>query len=98
LLLLLSSVRDRLIEQWNDTQQYWTEQDPKRVYYLSLEFLIGRCLQNHLINLDLQGAFGQVGFTFHFSTVSFWFLGFFGSLPLFLFFFEKIILNKVTFL
>ena len=36
------SVRDRLIESWNDTQQYFREQDPKRVYYLSMEFLMGR--------------------------------------------------------
>eukprot|EP00300_Choanocystis_sp_HF-7_P015396 c19038_g1_i2.p1 GENE.c19038_g1_i2~~c19038_g1_i2.p1 ORF type:complete len:929 (+),score=256.99 c19038_g1_i2:318-2789(+) len=61
------AVRDRLIEQWNDTQQYWTEQDPKRVYYLSLEYLIGRCLQNHLINLDLQPAFAQATRTLGFQ-------------------------------
>lgn len=36
------SVRDRLIESWNDTQQHFTSEDAKRVYYLSLEFLIGR--------------------------------------------------------
>ena len=36
------SVRDRLIESWNDTQQYFKDQDPKRVYYLSMEFLMGK--------------------------------------------------------
>lgn len=66
------AVRDRLIEQWNDTQQYWTEQDPKRVYYLSLEFLIGRCLQNHLINLDLQSSFAEAikAYGMHLETIA----------------------------
>ena len=36
------SVRDRLLESWNDTQQYHTNKDVKRVYYFSLEFLMGR--------------------------------------------------------
>lgn len=36
------AVRDRLLESWNDTQQFHTNQDCKRVYYLSLEFLMGR--------------------------------------------------------
>ena len=36
------SVRDRLIESWNDTQQFHHNNDSKRVYYLSLEFLMGR--------------------------------------------------------
>ena len=53
------SVRDRLIEHWNDTQQYWQDEDPKRVYYLSMEFLTGRFLQSNLINLDLQGNFKE---------------------------------------
>jgi starch phosphorylase len=36
------AVRDRLLESWNDTQQYHEANDCKRVYYLSLEFLMGR--------------------------------------------------------
>ncbi|KAM3142270.1 hypothetical protein pb186bvf_005679 [Paramecium bursaria] len=51
---LSHSVRDRLIESFNDTNLYFHNQDSKRVYYLSLEFLIGRCLQNALVNLDLE--------------------------------------------
>ena len=35
------SVRDRLIESFNDTQQYMHHVDAKRVYYMSLEFLLG---------------------------------------------------------
>ena len=53
------SVRDRLIESWNDTQQYFREQDPKRVYYLSMEFLMGRSLTNSLYNLEVKGTFSE---------------------------------------
>jgi glycogen/starch/alpha-glucan phosphorylase-like protein len=52
-------VRDRLIESWNDTQQYFREQDPKRVYYLSMEFLMGRSLTNSLYNLEVKGTFSE---------------------------------------
>ena len=41
------------IERWIETQQAYYAQDAKRVYYLSLEFLMGRALGNSLINLDL---------------------------------------------
>ena len=48
------SVRDRLIEQWNDTQIEITQSNPKRVYYLSIEFLMGRSFQNALFNLNIE--------------------------------------------
>lgn len=48
------SIRDRLIESWNDTQQLFTAEDNKRVYYMSLEFLMGRSMQNALVNLNLE--------------------------------------------
>eukprot|EP00917_Polyrhabdina_sp_WS-2016_P016972 GHVP01036688.1.p1 GENE.GHVP01036688.1~~GHVP01036688.1.p1 ORF type:complete len:923 (+),score=120.84 GHVP01036688.1:309-3077(+) len=48
------SIRDRLIESLNDTNQSFHEADPKRCYYLSLEFLMGRAMQNALVNLDLE--------------------------------------------
>lgn len=38
---LSHSVRDRLIERWHDTHQHFKKQDPKRLYFLSLEFLMG---------------------------------------------------------
>jgi len=53
------SVRDRLIELWNDTHQYVTATQQKRVYYLSLEFLIGRSLQNAIMNLRLRDKYSQ---------------------------------------
>ncbi|CAG9315123.1 unnamed protein product [Blepharisma stoltei] len=48
------SVRDRLIESWNDSQQIFTASDNKRVYYISLEYLLGRLLKNNLYNIDLE--------------------------------------------
>jgi glucan phosphorylase len=51
------SLRDRLIEGWNDTQTYFREQNPKRVYYLSMEFLMGRSLLNALYNLEVKGPY-----------------------------------------
>ncbi|KAJ5940962.1 hypothetical protein N7516_001130 [Penicillium verrucosum] len=46
--------RDRLIIEWNKTQQRQTFIDQKRVYYLSLEFLMGRTLDNAMLNVGLK--------------------------------------------
>ena len=40
------STRDNLLINWNDTQLNYTRKNPKRAYYLSLEFLMGRTLDN----------------------------------------------------
>lgn len=53
------SVRDNLIINWNATQQRITARDPKRVYYLSLEFLMGRALDNALINMQVEKPDGK---------------------------------------
>ncbi|EME47100.1 glycosyltransferase family 35 protein [Dothistroma septosporum NZE10] len=46
--------RDRLVIEWNKTQQLQTSADPKRVYYLSLEFLMGRALDNAMLNTNMK--------------------------------------------
>ena len=56
---LARAVRDRVIERWMATQQAHHKRNVKRVYYLSLEFLMGRTLNNALLNLGLEGAIGQ---------------------------------------
>jgi glucan phosphorylase len=53
------SARDRLIERWKDTEIYFNQQDVKRVNYLSLEFLLGRSLQNAMSNLNLEENFSR---------------------------------------
>ncbi|XP_073729573.1 glycogen phosphorylase, liver form [Misgurnus anguillicaudatus] len=53
---LAHTVRDHLVGRWIRTQQFYYEADPKRVYYLSLEFYMGRALQNTMVNLGLQNA------------------------------------------
>lgn len=62
---LAHTVRDHLVSRWIRTQQYYYEKDPKRVYYLSLEYYIGRSLTNTMINLGIQSeideALYQVG-------------------------------------
>ncbi len=48
------TVRDRLVERWIETMQRYYEQDAKRTYYLSLEFLMGRTLSNAMLNLGID--------------------------------------------
>src|SRR6266511_2677985 len=47
------AVRDRLMRRWIETQQTYYRNDAKRIYYLSLEFLMGRALENNLLNLGI---------------------------------------------
>ncbi|PAV70759.1 hypothetical protein WR25_05392 [Diploscapter pachys] len=53
---LANTVRDHLVSRWIRTQQYYYENDPKRVYYLSLEFYMGRTLSNTMMNLGIQAT------------------------------------------
>jgi len=46
------AIRDRLVRKWLRTQHQYFQKDVKRVYYLSLEYLMGRILGNSLINMD----------------------------------------------
>ena len=48
------TLMDRLHDKWIDTQQYYHHSGSKRVYYLSMEYLIGRLLDNMVVNLDVQ--------------------------------------------
>ena len=60
LLLALSlTVRDRLMERWRETRLQELRGNPKRVFYLSLEFLLGRTLSNAVLNLEMEKEISQ---------------------------------------
>lgn len=65
-LALSIAIRDRLVERWIMTQQDYHKKNKKRVYYLSMEFLIGRLLGNYILNLTLakevKEAMEELGF------------------------------------
>ncbi|MBX5484165.1 MAG: glycogen/starch/alpha-glucan phosphorylase [Myxococcaceae bacterium] len=52
-LAFAAAVRDRLTQRWVKTQRTYYEQDVKRAYYLSAEYLLGRALANNLMNMGL---------------------------------------------
>jgi starch phosphorylase len=59
------SVRDRLVERMLETEERYQREDPKRINYLSIEFLMGQSLGNHLHNLGIRDlyrhALGNLG-------------------------------------
>jgi starch phosphorylase len=57
---LARSVRDVLSQRWLLTEKTYEQQNPKRLYYLSMEFLIGRSLANNVTNLLLAPVANQV--------------------------------------
>jgi len=52
-LALAYTVKDRIVERWSKTQQTYYNEDVKRVYWLSLEFLLGKALLNNILNLKI---------------------------------------------
>ncbi len=59
------AIKDAIVDHWMTTQKAANEQDPKIVYYMSMEFLMGRALGNNLINLqaykDVKDALDELG-------------------------------------
>ena len=51
---LIYTMRDRLYERWIETQQTYYRKDAKRIYYISMEYMMGRLLSNAALNLGLQ--------------------------------------------
>src|SRR5450755_3442619 len=49
-------IRDHLIDRWMETMRGYYDNDAKRIYYFSMEFLMGRSLMNSLYNLELDKA------------------------------------------
>lgn len=52
-------MRDHVVERWVKTAAAYNNEDPKRIYYLSLEFLIGRMMSNAALNLGLNEELGK---------------------------------------
>ena len=63
---LCYTIKDEVIENWMNTQKMYEESDPKTVYYMSMEFLMGRAMGNNLINLceykEVAKAIKELGF------------------------------------
>ncbi|KAA0188595.1 Alpha-1 4 glucan phosphorylase [Fasciolopsis buskii] len=56
---LARTVWDHLCSRWIRTQQFYHREDPKRIYYLSLEFYMGRTLTNTMLNVDIAAAIDE---------------------------------------
>jgi starch phosphorylase len=65
---LAFTIRDRIIHQWHKSRETQRKAQVKRVYYLSLEFLMGRAMTNNIINLQLEDevkeAIAELGYSY----------------------------------
>ncbi|MDC7248256.1 MAG: glycogen/starch/alpha-glucan phosphorylase, partial [Sphaerochaetaceae bacterium] len=65
---LAYTIRDRIIHQWHKSRETQRKAQVKRVYYLSLEFLMGRAMTNNIINLQLENevkdAIAELGYSY----------------------------------
>ena len=59
------AIKDQIVENWMATQKAYEEEDPKMVYYMSMEFLMGRALGNNMINMkaykEVKEALEEIG-------------------------------------
>lgn len=59
------AIKDQVVDMWLETQKQYEKKDPKTVYYLSMEFLMGRALGNMMINMkaykDVKEALEELG-------------------------------------
>ena len=59
------AVKEAIVDDWLATQKTYEKEDPKTVYYMSMEFLMGRALGNNMINLtkynEIKEALEELG-------------------------------------
>ncbi len=64
---LAHALKDKIVENWLKTQREYYRKNPKRVYYFSMEYLMGRTLDNAMINLEMsdtvEAALERLGFS-----------------------------------
>ncbi|HNJ34075.1 MAG: glycogen/starch/alpha-glucan phosphorylase [Leptospirales bacterium] len=54
------TIRDTLIDRWNETEEIFRKEKAKRIYYLSMEFLLGRLLETSMVNLGAREMFREM--------------------------------------